>query len=233
MTTSHRERHMQKTMVYIWVALGVLVVFLMLFGLNFAIRSSLLFSNINDEEANAINQDDDNFFGSLFFNDPESATNSASLMLSGSVTNYDTVTLYINNVKAAEVKPDDDGYFEEEVGDLTPGDNEIYARASVKGKKHVEKSEVHMVSYLNQKPTLEVSEPAPNSRTNNQEVMVKGSTTGKTVRINNSPVVTNAEGGFQKSVRLKEGENIITVTTADEAGNEEKIQMKVTYEKDE
>ena len=53
-----------------------------------------------------------------------------------------------------------------------------------------------------------------------------------TVRANGSPLVVNADGSFNTLVRLKEGENKIEITAQDDAGNEEKKILTVTYSKD-
>ena len=67
-----------------------------------------------------------------------------------------------------------------------------------------------------------------------QELSVEGKTdVGVTVRINNQPVVVDVQGNFKKSIRLKEGENTLEVIAEDDAGNQEKKEIKVKYQKDE
>ena len=46
------------------------------------------------------------------------------------------------------------------------------------------------------------------------------------------PVVVDANGNFEISVRLKDGDNQITAKAQDIAGNEEIKTIKVTYQKD-
>jgi len=69
--------------------------------------------------------------------------------------------------------------------------------------------------------------------TNNQEIKVKGNTDKETyIHINDIPVVVDANGAFETSVRLKDGDNQINATAVDIAGNIETKTLKVIYQKD-
>ena len=80
---------------------------------------------------------------------------------------------------------------------------------------------------------MEITEPSDNFSTSNQEIKIKGSTDKETyVHINDLPVVVDANGNFETSIRLKDGDNQITATAQDIAGNTETKTLKVTYQKD-
>ena len=76
-------------------------------------------------------------------------------------------------------------------------------------------------------------EPSDNSTTNTQEIKVKEIPIKKHIFISNDlPVIVDANGGFETSIRLKDGDNQITATAQDMAGNIETKTIKVTYQKD-
>ena len=123
--------------------------------------------------------------------------------------------------------------FSEEIGDLEKGDNNFYIQAKSKDSKIKKNTITYKVFYKNEKPKLDISEPSDNSTTNNQEIKVKGSTDRETyVRVNDLPVVVDASGGFETTVRLKDGDNQIVITASDIAGNMETKFLKTTYQKD-
>jgi len=123
--------------------------------------------------------------------------------------------------------------FSEEIGDLEKGDNNVYIRVKSKDSKIEKKTITYKVFFKNERPKLEINEPADNSNTNNQEIKIKGSTDKEThININDLPVVVDANGNFETSVRLKDGDNQIVITAADIAGNMETKSLKVIYQKD-
>ena len=139
---------------------------------------------------------------------------------------------YINAKKIKEIESSSDT-FSEEIGDLEKGDNNVYVLAKSRNSKIEKNTITYKVFYKNEKPKLDISEPSDNLTTNNQEIKVKGSTDKETyVRVNDLPVVVDASGGFETTVRLKDGDNQIVITAADIAGNMETKSLKVTYQKD-
>ncbi|VVA43645.1 conserved hypothetical protein [Candidatus Roizmanbacteria bacterium] len=146
--------------------------------------------------------------------------------------NFDTLSFYLNKVKVKEIESTSD-IFNEEIGDLEKGDNDIYILAKSKDNKIEKKTITYKVFYKSEKPKLEISEPSDNSTTNTQEIKVKGNTDKETyIHINDLPVIVDANGGFETSIRLKDGDNQITATAQDIAGNIETKTIKVTYQKD-
>jgi hypothetical protein len=232
--SSHRKKHNDRTMLYIVIGVIVLVLFMGVFGLNSLIGSSVLINNlfVSDEGAQDTGTGED-FFGTLSVDTPPLATNSARLIMTGTVTGFDTVEFYINEQKVDDARVEKDGTFLERIGDLSSGDNEIYVKATTKRSSKTKSSEIFDVSYQNQKPTLEVQEPQPDSTTNESEITVKGTTNASEAKINNGPVIVDAQGQFERSIRLQEGDNTITIYVEDDAGNTEQAQINVKYEKDE
>ncbi len=84
-------------------------------------------------------------------------------------------------------------------------------------------------------PTLTVSSPSGNIKTNKGTITVSGYTNDLTsspvtVTVNGTAVTVNASGYFSTEVALVAGENAITVVATDGAGKTSTITRKVTYD---
>jgi hypothetical protein len=214
------------------VALVALVIFMATVGLKLAINASLFLTSIGSKPA--VEEKRDEFFGSLSIDSIPSATNSAEIRVEGTVTNYDLIEIYLNDEKVEDEKFPSSDTFSVLVGDLKPGENTVYVKALEKKDKKERKSEVYIVIYKNQKPKLEVSEPANDTKTRKTEIKVAGATNSEIfIKVNGLPLVVTSDGQFQTLVQLKEGENKIIVTAEDDAGNIETKEIKVIREKDE
>jgi bacillopeptidase F len=219
-------------MLFIFGGLGLFVIFMAVFGLNFLINIGVWFNGLVSSEPEEV-QAREEFFGTLFVNTPPAATNSASIIISGNTTEFNTVTFIINDeeVKEAEVLNADS--FTEKIGSLKPGVNTVQVIATATKQKQTKESEVFNVKYINTKPKIAISEPADGTEITKDEIVIKGSTDkNNSVEVNGAPVVVSATGAFEEEVRLKEGENSIEVLAIDEAGNEEKIELKINYKKE-
>lgn len=219
-------------MIFIFGGLGLFVIFMAVFGLNFLINIGVWFNGLVANEPEEVEAREE-FFGTLFVNTPPSATNSATIIVSGNTTEFDTVTFLINDeeVKESEVLNADS--FTEKIGNLKPGANTVQVIATASKQKQSRESEVFTVKYINTKPKIEISEPANGTEITKDEIIIKGSTDkNNSVEVDGAPVVVSANGTFEEEVRLKEGENIIEVLAIDEAGNEEKIELKINYKKE-
>lgn len=230
---SHQQKEFAKKVTFSIVALIVFVILFFSFGLRFLINSSLFVGNILSGNKNEVKiENKDIFYGTLSVDTVPSATNSAKFVIAGTVDNFDLIEFYINGEKIKETSDiTSENNFSEEVGDLRKGENEVFIIARNEEMKKTKKSEIFDITYKDEKPTLEISSPADGSKVNNYEVKVVGTTDKETyIRINNLPIVTDADGGFQTLVRLNEGENKIEITAEDIAGNIEKKTLTVTYQ---
>ncbi len=225
----YRQKQYKKRVTFFVVALIVLVIFLFTVGYNFLIKSSLFLGGLGQTTQQS--DDTDAFFGTLEVDTPPTATNSAKLLVSGSVSGYDAVTISINDrdVKDLHNKTS----FSETIGDLKKGQNEIKFIAKASKHKAEIKTETYSVLYKSDKPKLEVTEPADQAHTHNTDIKVAGKTDPDvTIRINDLPIVVDVQGNFQTSVRLQDGDNKIKVVAIDIAGNTETKELTVRYEKD-
>ena len=214
------------------VVLVALVVFMATIGLRLLINASYFIGSLAPGKP-AVEEKKDEFFGSLSVDSIPSATNSAEIEVVGSVTNYNTLEFYINDEKVEEKKFPSSDTFTIRIGDLKPGENEIYIKAIEKKQKQEKKTDVYTVVYKNEKPKLEVSEPANDTKTRKTEIKVAGTTNPETfIKVNGLPLVVTSDGQFQTNVQLKEGENKIEVVAEDDAGNSEQKTITVIREKD-
>jgi hypothetical protein len=222
-----------KIFVLIILSVGLLF-FLFQAGLKSIINSTVFINTITGKSTDSDIVKEEDFYGILNVDEPESATNAAALIVSGDATEYENVEYYINNVKVDSGKIKSNGTFSEEIGKLKSGENTIYIIAKSKNNKHETKSDVYSVTYLNEKPKLEIESPKDGDKVNKSEVQIKGKT-GKevTIRVNNQHVVIDVSGTFTTTFRLKEGDNKLEITATDIAGNVEKKEITVKYEKDE
>ncbi|MCR4276770.1 MAG: Ig-like domain-containing protein, partial [Candidatus Roizmanbacteria bacterium] len=212
--------------------LFVVLYFIFTFGIKLLLNTSSFISGLFPQPSTKPLSKTEDSFSAIDISSIPQATNSAKIIVSGSVLNFDSLVFYLNKVKVKEVDSPSD-IFNEEIGDLEKGENSVYILAKSKDGK-VEKTTItYKVFYKSEKPKLEITEPSDNSTTSNQEIKIKGSTDKETyIHINDIPVVVDAKGNFETTVRLKDGDNQITAKAQDIAGNEETKMIKVTYQKD-
>ncbi len=227
-----QEKKMKNTIILYIIILFLVLYFIFTFGIKLLLNSSSFISGLFPQPSTKPLSKTEDTFNSIGVNSIPQATNSARFIISGSILNFDILDFYINTKKVKEIESSSDT-FSEEIGDLEKGDNNVYVLAKSRNSKIEKNTITYKVFYKNEKPKLDISEPSDNSTTNNQEIKIKGSTDKETyVRVNDLPVVVDASGGFETTVRLKDGDNQIVITAADIAGNMETQSLKVTYQKD-
>jgi len=222
-----------KDMIILYIVILILVLyFIFTYGIKLLLNSSSFIAGIFPQPSTKPLSKSEESFNSIDVSSIPQATNSASIIISGSVLNFDILYFYLNDEKVKEVETSSDT-FSEEIGDLEKGENNVYILAKLKDSKIQKKTITYKVFYIDAKPKLSISEPADNLTTNNQEIKVKGNTDKEIyIRINDLPVVVDANGNFETTVRLKDGDNQIIVTASDIAGNTETVSLKVIYQKD-
>lgn len=212
-----------------------LIIFMFAFGLNSLINiGSWIGNTLSGNKTQTVEAGND-FFGTLFVDDLPPATNSAELIISGNATDFETVDFKVNGRKADTTTIKKDGTFSEKISGLKPGKNTISAIAKTSKSKQTKESDEYTITYKNTKPKLEIAEPKNGDtiKSTSPEVTIKGTTDpGNTVEVGGAPVTVGVGGGFQTSVRLKDGDNTIMIMAMDEATNTEQIEFKLKYEKD-
>jgi hypothetical protein len=227
-----QQKKLRNTIILYIVILILILYFIFTYGIKLLLNSSSYIAGLYPQPSTKPLAKNEDSFSSLDVNNIPTATNSARFNVSGSVLNFDILDFFINNKQVKEINLTADT-FSEEIGELEKGDNFVYLLARSKDNKTQKNTITYKVFYNKEKPKLDISEPADNSTTNNQEINIKGSTEKEIyIRVNDLPIVVDANGGFQTTVRLKDGDNQIVITAQDISGNLETKSLKVTYQKE-
>ncbi len=227
---SYRQRQFRKKVIVFVVGLMLLVIFVFTVGFNLLIKTSLFVDTIGNKNSSTDQSNRDAFFGSLNVDTPPIATNSAIIVVSGSVDGYDVVEISINDKKVKTLK--NKSSFNEVVGDLRKGQNELKVLAKSQSRTEDVKRQVFEVLYKDEKPKLDISEPTDGTTTDATEIKIVGKTDPDiTIRINDSPVVVDVQGNFTTFSPLKDGENKFHIEATDAAGNTQVKDLIVHFEK--
>lgn len=231
---NHNKKIARKRVITMLVLIAAVIFFFLNSGIALLIDGSVAVSRLfggsrTEDEAQTAPE-----FGVVEIDEIPAATNSAAVRVSGRAHNMDSVYAYINGVRQDKLNVDKNGEFSEEIGSLDPGENEIYIAGTTANTKQKKDSDTYTVIFSTDKPTVEITEPAEGLKTPRNEITVSGtvkSGPGAVVRVNGSPSVIGQGGKFSAFVKLNEGENTISVTVSDNAGNSEEKTVKVIYEK--
>ncbi len=153
--------------------------------------------------------------------------NKDSISIEGKVTSDCTVNVYVNDKKVAELETKD-RVFKEEI-ELLEDENTISVSGTIKGKE-TEPSVPIKVIKDKTPPKINITSPKEGEKTNKEVINIEGNIEEQNldkVLINDQEIKLDAKGYFNKKLILNEGENIITITAIDLAGNETKVERKV------
>lgn len=165
------------------------------------------------------------------FNIPYEATNTAQINIQGFTTAHSKVELFVDDKKVQITEADSDGIFVFKAVDLSQGLNNFYGKTVDDQQKESLQSKTFQIIFDNQKPKLDISEPADNKTIQgDKKVKVSGRTdSGINLFINNIRIILNPDGGFSTDLPINEGENNINIKAVDQAGNKTEISRKVTF----
>ena len=229
----HQKKQLNNTIFFSLFILIAVIVLIFTVGLKILLNTSAFVARVTEKKSDTALKKNQNLIEDIDIDSIPVATNSARIFVGGSVVNFDQVEFYLNGDLVKEITLLTSDNFNEEIGDLNKGENEIYVIGKTKESGEEKKSKIFTVLFKGEKPKLEVKEPQDNLKTNSSEIKVLGQTDKETyIKVNELPVVVDAQGLFQTLVRLKEGENKIIILAQDVAGNSEEKTLTVTYEKD-
>jgi len=221
-------------MVLLLLFLVGLVVVIFSFGINFLVNTSIFFADFSHKKTanQTVTSSPKNVFYQLEVDEIPEATNEANFVLTGTEQNFTKINFYLNGEKIKTISPQQD-QFKETLKGLEEGKNILYLEGVDETNDKKEKSSLYEIVYINKKPALTIETPDDNSTTDKSEISVRGETEKDVfIKINNRPIVVDADGKFSDSVRLKEGENEIEISAHDLAGNQTLKTIKITYSKD-
>ena len=160
------------------------------------------------------------------------ATNSATITLSGTAGEKQTIKLYKNNDYISDTTTEKKGLFVFEDIRLSKGENSFKVKAVTEQKKESTLSEEQIITYLTEAPMLEIEQPSDGQSfsKDNNPITVKGKTNPNVkVTVNSLWAIIDNEGIFSYTFRLQNGENILIIVATDQAGNKTESSLKVTY----
>ncbi|QQG40491.1 MAG: cadherin-like beta sandwich domain-containing protein [Candidatus Levyibacteriota bacterium] len=164
-----------------------------------------------------------------------SATNSATIAISGSALENQTIQLFLNGEKEDEKKVDKKNTFSFADIQLKQGENFIQAKAiqNDPSSKQQESDFSNSYTIIFKKDAPALNLESPNDKQSfgkdDKTVTVKGKTdTGTQITVNDLWAIVDNEGKFSYDLPLQNGENKIKVIATDEAGNKTEKEITVT-----
>ena len=228
-----QKNKLTRTITLFVIILLISLILVSTVGFKLLLNTSVFVANLFSKSTpQSLNKTSD-VYGSINIDNIPTATNSAKIIVSGSVVNYDKLEFFINDEKVKEEDLKANDSFSEEVGDLEKGNNEVYVKALTADGKSKKTTNTYSVLFKDEKPKLDIKEPQDKAVVSQSEIVLKGATDKEVfIRVNDLPVVVDAAGNFQTSLRLKEGDNMIEVVASDIAGNSETTTLTVNYQKE-
>ena len=216
-----------------FLGITLILAFLYLFAVMFLSNIDLFWRILRPGSPGVIEKQDKVPPPPPYLQAPPKATNKP-LAVSGFSEPGANVTLFLNNSKVKEVVVDSEGGFSFEEVVLFEGENKIYAKAVDSAGNESKKSSEYIVIYDKTPPKLEIEAPTSGTKIEKEEerqIEIKGLTEANSqVTINGFWARVDDEGKFSYNLRLEEGENKIEILAKDEAGNETKKEISVSYE---
>ena len=159
------------------------------------------------------------------------ATNSATIKIKGFAEAKVKVELYKNEISIGSTEVSENGDFLFDKIDLSAGDNYFSAIASTDKSGNSDESEIINVVYDTVAPSLTLTNPSEESLSvDSIDFDIVGKTDkGISVLINNKIVKVDDNGDFKEKWQLTIGKNDLVVIARDDAGNETKKSISITY----
>lgn len=159
------------------------------------------------------------------------STNSARLIVSGQAQKDRQIKLYVNDTKMGTQDTDSDGSFRFTNVKLSEGENDVRA-VSISGDTESNSSRSQTVRYISKAPELTVDSPTDDQEVHggDRKVTVSGkSDPGVQISVNGVFALSNSDGSFSFTLAIQEGDNTVTISATDDAGNHTDITRHVKY----
>ncbi len=217
-----QENKTKRVLILRLLGSAVIVVLLVWFGVPALINLSLFLGSFHKDSGTTTQaQNQQQYIAPPIFTPTFSATNSASVNLTGTATVKTTVKLYLNSNYLTSVPVDDNGNFSFPSVTLSQGNNTFQAKATISNNES-DFSDSLSIQYLNKPPKLDVNNPHDGDQfdKNTPSVSITGDTDPNvTVTINGYQAIVDQSGNFSYTFQLKSGDNPLKVIATDAAGN--------------
>ena len=224
------ERKQRKRLTLALVGSIAVLIFVGLFGVRVLIGFSLLVDRIRGTSPQT--QQSSSLILPPVLDPQPTATNSASINITGRGQGGLTLIVYLNEGEFKKIRVPEDGSFSVTGIPLSNGSNSISAKLTDDKDGTSDLSNVLSVTYATTPPNLEITAPEDNANISGEPntVAVTGTTDDDiNVTINDRLVVVRGDNSFSYNYPLNEGDNILTIVATDAAGNQTRIERKVIY----
>lgn len=228
--TRIKEQEVKRSGVrYIFLTIGV-IAFLVLVGLPFVIPRLTQIVDHTTGRGNGGSSDDTTPPPPPNLKHIPMYVNENTVEVSGNTESGAKVYLVING-RDQEYIADAQGSFST-VANLQDGENEVFAFAEDAASNRSNDSTVYKVIVDKEPPEVQINSPKDGSIFFDQEnsVQIEGQTEADaSVRVNDRVAIVNRDGKFSVRVNLNEGGNNFDIVATDQAGNETKTTLTVSY----
>ena len=227
------EEKRQKRRLYLSIAgIIAIIALLVVFGIKLLIGFSVLVDNIKNAGPQSQAKTSPNILLPPSLDPLPEATNSSIFSVNAHGKAGATLIIYLNEDEAQKTTIEDDGTATVSKLKAKEGINTVSAKIMDDAKKTSELSNVLTFTLNTKAPIMEIQKPDDNAevRGDPQTVEVSGKTdTGNRITINDRFVVVQNDGSFAYNYTLSEGNNTLTITATDPAGNKTSMERHVTY----
>ncbi len=228
------EKRQERKIVGALAGIVAIFLFLVFFGLKILTAFSLLVDNIRGNSKKTTITTQEQLILPPELDPIPIATNSATILITGKGTAGLTAILNINELDTKETIVTEDGSFKFTNVPLSDGSNSFSVKLTDDKKNVSTSSDVLTITYKKSKPTLDVTTPSDGAKISGEQntITVSGKTEDtNTVTINGRLVVMKNDGSFTYDYPLGEGDTTLQIVAKDPAGNETKVERKVSYSK--
>ncbi|MCL4360083.1 Ig-like domain-containing protein [Patescibacteria group bacterium] len=226
------EKRQKRRLIYSLLGSVAILAFIFFFGFKLLVNFSVLLEKFQGGSGTSATQSASvNILPPALDPLPE-ATNSADLTVTGKGQPGLTVILYANGTEASRLPVDSTGLFRTVYTADGDGAQTISAKLTDNKGNVSDLSNIISTTVKRSKPTLTIDQPGENATVNGDPntTTVSGKTDPEdTVTINGRVAVVRDDGSFSYTIQLNEGDNILTATATDTAGNETTVERHVSY----
>ncbi len=161
------------------------------------------------------------------------ATQSANISFSGTAPDSKgIIEIYVNDDLEDEIELNNKSDFNVQNLAIKKGSNSVKARYVLNDKTSPFTPDF-TVSYITEKPKLEILNPIDNATFTkaDKSIQIKGNTDAdNTVTVNSFRAIVDSTGEFEYQLQLNDGENQIVIEARNPAGISTQKNIKVTYQ---
>lgn len=159
-------------------------------------------------------------------------TKENKITITGRAEANTTLKVYLDDNKIKESAVGETSIYFIEIA-LPQKRNTIWVTTEDRSKNESARSRSVIINYISEPPILEINKPGDkqNFYGDEKNIPIEGKTDNGDVaiKVNDRIVIVSSDGSFSQKIGLSEGENTITVTATDLAGNTTEKKITVTY----